>query len=61
MPTSKIDSKCFNLTTKVDAFLSLENAVGRPLPVPQDFWRELTLSQDTVSRCTKHSYLIFAS
>ena len=49
MPVSKVDSKCFNLTKKVDTFLSLGN-VGKNDLTPPDFWKELAQSEETVSR-----------
>ena len=49
MPQSKIDSKCFNLTKKVDKFLSLSNFSRTDL-TPPDFWRELATDEETVSR-----------
>jgi hypothetical protein len=49
MPQSKIDSKCFNLTKKVDQFLSLSN-VGRTDLTPPGFWKELASNEETVSR-----------
>ena len=49
MPQSKIDSKCFNLTKKVDEFLSLSN-VGRTDLTPPGFWKELSSDEEAVSR-----------
>ena len=49
MPQSKIDSKCFNLTKKVDEFLSLSN-VGRTDLTPPGFWKELASDEEAVSR-----------
>lgn len=49
MPQSKIDSKCFNLTKKVDSFLSLSN-VGRTDLTPPGFWKELASDEEAVSR-----------
>ena len=49
MPQSKIDSKCFNLTKKVDVFLSLSN-YGRTNLAPPDFWKELARDEEAVSR-----------
>lgn len=49
MPQSKIDSKCFNLTKKVDHFLSLSN-VGRTDLTPPGFWKELASDEEAVSR-----------
>ena len=46
----KVDSKCFTLSRKADHFLSLGN-VGKPPEVPPDFWRDLSLSAESVSRC----------
>lgn len=47
---SKVDSKCVNVTRKLDALLSLANTGGKPPPAPQDFWKELAQSPDNVSR-----------
>lgn len=49
MPQSKIDSKCFNLTKKVDKFLSLSN-VSRTDLTPSGFWKELASNEEAVSR-----------
>lgn len=49
MPVSKVDSKCFNLSIKVEPFLSLEN-VGKPNLTPPDFWKEITSSEEAVSK-----------
>lgn len=49
MPVSKVDSRCFNLSQKIDQFLSLGNANKTDL-TPPDFWKELVQSEDVVSR-----------
>lgn len=46
---SKVDSRCFSLSTRVEAFLSLESA-GKPPDVPPDFWKEVTRSPEAVSK-----------
>ena len=53
MPQSKIDSKCFNLTKKVDNFLSLSN-VGRTDLTPPGFWKELASDEEAVSRSVQY-------
>ena len=51
---AKVDSKCFSLTMKADAFLSLGNAGKEPV-VPADFWKELSQDPEAVSRYVDHA------
>ncbi len=48
--SSKVDSKSFNLSLKVEEFLKLEN-YGKPNLTPPDFWKQLSSSEEAVSRC----------
>ena len=49
MPVSKVDSRCFNLSQRIDQFLSLSNASKTNI-TPPDFWKDLVQSEDAVSR-----------
>jgi len=49
MPVSKVDARCFNLSRRVDEFLSLGNANKTDL-TPTDFWKEIVQSEEAVSR-----------
>ena len=48
----KVDSKCFGMSRKVDAFLGLGN-VGKSPYLPADFWGDLSQSKEAVSRYCK--------
>lgn len=49
MPVSKVDSRCFNLSQKINQFLSLENASRFDL-TPPEFWKEIVQNEEAVSR-----------
>ena len=49
MPVSKVDSRCFNLSQKINQFLSLESASRFDL-TPPEFWKEIVQSEEAVSR-----------